>query len=120
MMLSKFHVLTHHLYILFGEISMSFAHFQVGLFGFLLWSFQSSLCSLDILVKYVVCKYFPPLGSSPFCPLNRVFGRAESFNFDEIWFTNFMNRACGVKFGIILAMPMAFRNSQARVEPTPE
>ena len=47
----------YHLFIHFGEISVSFAHFLTGCF--LLWSFEKFYnVYILILFQIVVCKYF--------------------------------------------------------------
>ena len=43
---------------------------------------------IESLVIYMVCKCFLPICSSSY-PLNRVFCRAKTFNFDEVQFINF-------------------------------
>ena len=66
---------------------MSFAHFLVELFGFfLLLNFQSSLCILDTspLSDMWLANIFSHSVTHPVVLFNRIFHRAEIFNFAEI------------------------------------
>ena len=86
-----------HLFFFFSEMSMSFVHFPLESFIFIMLCFESSLYSLYTFFAF--CKYFLP-GHSVFYHLHRIFYRAKVifyFYFDEVELINFFIYAFGVK-----------------------
>ena len=61
----------------------SLAHFLIGLFGFLMLSYMSCLCSLDINLLLVIyfCKYFLLFSRQSFHFVNGFLGCAKPFKF---------------------------------------
>ena len=78
-----FHMLISHLYIFFGEVSRSLAHFKNWVV-FLLLSFKSLSYILDeSFIRCSFCKYFLPLCGLSSHSLGIVYDRAEAFNLSE-------------------------------------
>ena len=77
------HMLIHHLYIFFCNVSVCLGlspFLKVRLLAFLLLSFKSSLYTLDyspLFDVFFFCKYFLPVCGLPSHSLNSIFHRAE-------------------------------------------
>ena len=91
-MLSIFHVLIDHLYIIFVKyLFTSFVHLGISLFfcDHVLRILYSVYISF---IKYDICKYFLPIYVLCFNSVNIVFQRAEVLKFNEAQFINFFKQ----------------------------
>lgn len=71
--------------------------FKIGLFAFLLLSFEEFLYLLGIsfFIRYVVWKYLLPLCSLTFYSFNSVFQKAKVLNFDQVYWSVLSFMDCG-------------------------
>ena len=84
----------------------SFAHFEIGLFVFLLLSWRSSVFILDIKpLPYVISKYFLSFCKLSFHSLDSVLWCTKVFNFNEVQFTHFVVVAVACAFGVTYKKP---------------
>ena len=80
---ASFLVFVSHLYVFFGE--MSFSHFLIGLFVFLVLSCMSYLCILEINpYQLFICYYFLPFWGLPFHLAYSFLCSAKAFQFSQV------------------------------------
>ena len=78
-----------HLYVFFGEMSKSSAHFfKLGCLGFLLLSCIGCWC-IGGIKPLLVCKYFVPAPRSSFHLIYGFLCCAKSYKFDQVSFAYF-------------------------------
>lgn len=88
-------MLSCHLFILFGEISLHvFCLFSGWIVCFITVEFSEFFIYSRYwsFIRFVVCKYFLTFFSLSF-PLNMIFHRTKTFNFDEVQLISYMDCA---------------------------